>query len=367
MCGSYDFDWLRKKVQTRLSWMIGMLILGTADVLANWLNWADLSSEELEHGLVVGPPPKVTWVLLLVFTVISTILYIPETLNTLSVLRYGGRTRFPIVHEQLLVLPLEHIPLCAINFFLSRCRGQYMTNFQTLCASIYIMYISMRLVWYAHIEGKVLHQDKEVQQKKGFFMLCCALYASAMAFPVMGWRNQMKALNIHEKVADVSIFISKAPFLEKRLVENYDFGKILEAQGWNKLTNPMLVKSVEVITKSSEKTGFTVPYVCNMNATFKPVECVRHGSLVFTFIHRRYLEAGPYGEVVYNYAFKPLVPTNTNDTCVPAQHDLINGWRMFYFQTVINSHGNLKVNSPWKKEIVCSTPRPWYDSSIQVC
>ena len=63
-----------------------MFILGTLDVILNLVNFVYLSSDELNYGLVIGPPTRNLWTSLCVFTVFGTLLYIPETINTFSVL-----------------------------------------------------------------------------------------------------------------------------------------------------------------------------------------------------------------------------------------------------------------------------------------
>jgi len=77
---------LLAKLRTRRTWVAIMFILGTLDVVMNLVNFVQLSSDELNYGLVIGPPTKDLWTSLCVFTVFGTLLYIPETINTFSVL-----------------------------------------------------------------------------------------------------------------------------------------------------------------------------------------------------------------------------------------------------------------------------------------
>jgi len=63
-----------------------MFALGTLDVVMNLVNFVHLSSDELNYGLVIGPPTQDLWTSLCVFTVFGTLLYIPESINTFSVL-----------------------------------------------------------------------------------------------------------------------------------------------------------------------------------------------------------------------------------------------------------------------------------------
>jgi len=63
-----------------------MFTLGTLDVILNLVNFVQMSSDELNYGLVIGPPTQQLWTVLCLFTVIGTLLYIPESINTFSVL-----------------------------------------------------------------------------------------------------------------------------------------------------------------------------------------------------------------------------------------------------------------------------------------
>ena len=74
------------KLRTRRTWVATMFVLGTLDVTLNLVNFVQLSSDELNYGLVIGPPSQDLWTSLCVFTVFGTLLYIPESINTFSVL-----------------------------------------------------------------------------------------------------------------------------------------------------------------------------------------------------------------------------------------------------------------------------------------
>ena len=333
----------------------------------NWVNFADLTSEELKRGLVIGPVPKFMWIILLVFTVVGTVLFVPETLNTLSVFFCDGETKVPLIWEQLVILPLEQIPLAAINYFISRCRQQYATTIQTLCGTISIVFIFVRIVWYAHMEGKVLQRKDDVKMKKGLFMAVCALYACSLAFPIMSWRFQPETDMNAEFVDHVSIFLLKAPFLETRVITKYPLDDVLRSQGRN-LHSPELVKSVTTIYKSEDE-GLIAEYKCDSNATFLPPECAgRNGRLIFRFIYEPYTEAGPFGEVLYNFAFEHIESDTNTTWCEASSGDLSHNWRLFYFKSVQKRDKqslHVYVSSPW--EGTCTTPQPWYAASIQVC
>jgi len=74
------------KLRNQRTWVATMFCLGTLDVILNLVNFVQLSSDELNYGLVIGPPTQNLWTALCVFTVLGTLLYIPESINTFSVL-----------------------------------------------------------------------------------------------------------------------------------------------------------------------------------------------------------------------------------------------------------------------------------------
>ena len=218
------------------------------------------------------------------------------------------------------------------------------------------------------MEGKLLQSGKEVKVKNCMFMFCCALYAISMAFPVSMWRTHLEVKNIEKHIQDVSIYMIKSPFMNGERINYYNMDQILESQGRVR-TEPYLVKSLTSITGMGDL-GYVAYYKCNMNATFIPKECVANGSLAFRFVYASYTEGGPYGEIMYNFAFipAPAKTLNGSSVCVPSKADLQDEWSMFYFKdTVPQKHEiftHVMVDSPWT---TCMMPRPWYDPGIQVC
>lgn len=61
-----------------------MVVFGTADMLLNLVNLFQMSSDDLNYVLVIGPPTYDLWMCLLFFTIAGTLLYFPETINTVS-------------------------------------------------------------------------------------------------------------------------------------------------------------------------------------------------------------------------------------------------------------------------------------------
>ena len=156
------------RLKSNRSWVAAMLVLGTADMLLNLVNFSQMTtSERLKKGMIIGPPSWQLWFILCLFTVAGTLLFFPETVNTLSALfRPDGDTVVPIHLELLATLCFEHIPLAALDYFITRTRQKYSTHVEAFCNSARIAFVSLRIVWYAHIEGKKIRKnDKyELQQ-----------------------------------------------------------------------------------------------------------------------------------------------------------------------------------------------------------
>lgn len=75
------------------TWTTSVFLLGLGDAAAKWLNLFALADDSLRHGLVLGPVPSNLWNMQLVFTVLSTILFLPEAVNTLTAYCRGGDTK----------------------------------------------------------------------------------------------------------------------------------------------------------------------------------------------------------------------------------------------------------------------------------
>jgi hypothetical protein len=358
-----------------------MCALGSLNVLAAWLNYVELSSEKLRYGLVIGPPTFLMWLMLLLFTVVHTVLYIPETLNTFSVfLHEHGRPMFPLIYEMTLTLTTSHIPLAAINYFIARCRRQYTTLYQTMCGSLTIIFFFLRLVWYAHLEGKLLKLDDKRKIKIGFVMTVSSLYAMAMAFYVMSWRSGPNTVLLDDHVKNISIYMLKTPFLENQYIHKYNVDHILNLQGWS-LKEPEIVPSVNKITKAGSR-GVFVTFRCNDNITFVPYEChgpnnpnnpqpprSSHTTLLFFFIYAPHSPGGPYGEVRYALG----VLHGRGRRCRDTHEELQDGWRLSYFHTLREQHRgsdgvtkpHVFLSNPWQQ--ACTVPRPSYDPELDVC
>ena len=342
-----------------------MFLMGSTDCFVNWINLMEMSDERNFRGLIMGPIPRFLWIMLLVFTLIGSVLYVLESINTFTVFCVkDGQTKFPIVWEQVFVLTLEHIPLTAVNFFIAQCRSQYFTTMQTLSGSIYILYIFTRLIWHAHMEGRLIRDDKDFKIRKGMFMVICALYSVAMAFPVMCWRFGYDSSLFREHVTDVNLYLLKAPFLATRNIQTYDLAPLLLSQGRD-LNHPYVFRGIQniIYSETDYQEGF---YQCQdgLNVTFIMPLCNqdKNGKIKLKFQYKPKAIL-PYGEIQYNYAFI----LSKHDKCVPSTEDFTDNWKLFYLRTATHPSDGTQayMSSPWVK--TCTAPQPWYNPDIPVC
>lgn len=233
-------------------------------------------------------------------------------------------------------------------------------------------------------------------------MLLCALFASAMAFPVSIWRNAAVYGDLKEQLEPTSILLIKAPFLNDEKVQNYRIDGILKQFNYD-TTQPYLVKSTLDIYENRPN-AFTATYKCDKNATFSPPECLSPGGhLVFNFTYApKKARLRPLGEITYDYAFIPSPSANLNwneeelnhkrsdkagynlvtdqkgqnslSRCNRFDHELTGGWRLAYYKLTSTNSDALKgfkkgdpiyASSPWT---ACSTPRPWFQrGAVPIC
>jgi len=365
-----------------VAWVTLMASLGTLDCGVNWLNFIQLTHSDRTRGLITGPVPEFLWIMLLIFTLIGSVLYVLETINTFTVFICNGQTKVPIVWEQLVIITLEHIPLAAINFFISQCRCKYFTVWQTMCGSVYILFILLRLVWHAHMEGKLvwasLYEGSEFKMRKGMFMAVCALYSIAMAFPALCWRHSEAAGKFEIQISDVNLYLLKASFLETRNIRAHDLTDLLVSQGRD-LHKPWVVESIVDIVEL-EGGYLSAVYPCPIkddpNVTFALPDCTSNGYINFSFAYPLKHEILPYGEIRYNYAFisepeiGPNSTQNTRTTCTQASQNFQNGWRLFFLKTEQmylpeEEFLHVLISSAW--EGTCKSPEPYYDKTIPVC
>ncbi len=225
-------------------------------------------------------------------------------------------------------------------------------------------------------------------------MLLCALFASAMAFPVMIWRSSPDFGDLEVQLEPVSVILIKAPFLKEQHLENYRLDGLLEQMNYQP-SQPYIVKSL-IDIYDAESGYFTARYKCDSNATFSPPECLSpHGHLMFNFTYSASKDSTkPLGEIVYNYAFVPDKQSDINfepppgytivdagkklnsSNCVRFDHDLTEFWVLSYYilspaalstgsGSSIRRTDAIYVSSPWAG---CTTPRPWYQpQKIPIC
>lgn len=363
----FDLARCMAKLHTRGLWVLIMVALGTFDVFINWMNTLQFSLVEMEHGLITGPAQHTAWKWLIAFSVVSTVFYIPEMANTFSVFCYDGATMVSLIYELVFTLAFKHVPLNALNYYIALCRSQYFTLLQTFSSTSHILYVFVRLLWYAHMEGKILRTSEGSKLRNGVFLVCCALFASSMAMPIMCWRFRPSGHFSDALVQNASLFLFNSKHFDIASLPNYDVSQLVLAEGRN-LQHPSLIPHLHKVT-SAGLTGLMVTHECRplVNLSFTPEECHHSDSLLFRFVYYNKIAGSPYGTIRYNFATvmkaENLLP---NGTCVDSEKEL--SWNLYYLNIMPQVRGRkmrIVVNRPWKH--TCVTPTPWYDKRIHVC
>ena len=357
------------KTHTRGVWVLIMVLLGTFDVFISWVNVLEMSHVEMRHGLITGPPPVAAWRALFVFSVVSSALYFVETANTFSVFCHGGgTTSVSLIYDLAFTLAFKHLPLNALNYYIALCRSQYFTLIQTLCGTSHMSYGFVRMLWYAHMEGKILHLSEGSKIRNGVFLLCCALFATSMAMPVMCWRSRPSTSLDDDAVKNTSLFLFDDEHFNVTCLPDCDISELVLAQGGD-VRRPSLIPNLHRVIHAGPA-GLLVTSECHqMNHSFTPEECHGSDSLLFKFIYYKEISGSPYGTIRYNFATVTTKPEHLapNGTCVDSETEL--SWGLYYLSVKPHLRGALNprviVNRPWK--YACITPTPWYDERIAVC
>src|SRR6218665_496692 len=360
------------KLHKRRSWVVVMFLLGTADMMMNLTNFVQLSDEGLSYGLVIGPPSGDVWISMCVFTIAGTLLYFPKTINTFSGLHTtDGDTYLPIHLELGVTLLFEHIPLAIVDYFVARCRRQFTTKVATWCHSVRLVFIFLRLVWYAHIEGGKLRKNDKHEIKQVIVLVCCLLYCVTIAFNIMNWRWEPDTNVKDYHLKNVSVYLLKHPSPPEQLTFRINLTDVLGRQSGKNLDNAQLTNSLSKFFISKGNLNFTTSiisrYICNVSEE-SPLECEGTKWLSFRFMSAL-SKWSPYGEIRYNFA--RVCRESSNETCVDSKVMLKNGWRLFFYEAhkVIDAITNMTVEvnvSPafWK---VYTHPMPRYSSQVPVC
>ena len=354
------------KTHTRGVWVLIMMLLGTFDVFISWMNVLEMARVDVRHGLITGAPPAAAWRSLIAFSVVSSAFYIVETANTFSVFCCGGTTAVSLIYELAFTLALKHLPLNALNYYIALCRSQYFTLTQTLCGTSHMSYGFVRMLWYAHMEGKILHLSEGSRLRNGVFLLCCALFATSMAMPVMCWRSLPSTSLEDAAIRNTSLFLFNGEHFNATCLPDCNVSELVLAQGGD-LRRPSLIANLHRVI-SAGPAGLMVASECrqHVNHSFTPEECHASDSLLFKFIYHKKISGSPYGTIRYNFATVTGPELAPNGTCVDSETEF--SWGLYYLSVkphVRGSNLSIIVNRPWK--YACITPTPWYDERIDVC
>lgn len=184
-------------------------------------------------------------------------------------------------------------------------------------------------------------------------------------------------------LSDVSLYLLKAPHLNirERSFKDYILNTELLDTGRN-IWSPELVKNTSKIVHFGRNAGCKAEYKCTPDAVFSPAECLQFSqnitspnittrddvtSLVFRFVYDPDTEAGPYGEIKFNFAqiYKNL---NGIQSCHASHTDFRFGWQLYYFRSIYKTeagHRDVIIASSWTG--TCTTPSPYYDKTLNVC
>lgn len=302
----------RQVVMADKTWVGCMIGMSTLDIFLNLANFVRMSDDDLNYGLVIGPPSRVLWYTLLIFTCISWLLYVPETLNSLSVLYSPAReTYFSIAVEMTITLIFKHIPLSTVVYFVGRCRREYTTSLESVCNGFRLVHILARLVWYAHLEGRKLKRNDKHVLQKSFVLLSLLLFGVATSFVIKNWRNEPDTRLKRYHLVNVSILMLSENHVETLLGEkfppeikyfSFEISDLLRHHGYN-VERAALVQSILVI---KQRRSLTSDYICNSSNGYqkiKPLECDKETKLLrFHFVFHAKTITSPYGEIRYNFA-----------------------------------------------------------------
>ena len=364
------------QLKTRLSWVIGVIILGLVDTALHISNVVYFSNSDLNRCIVIGPPTTLLWIFQVLFVTIGGVFFILEVINSITVFVYDGQRNFFPIHLELLVtLPTKHMPLAATNYMTAKCRGMYATPLQQCLAAFQIIYIFVRMLWYAHIEGKKLKADDKYNMKRGFFMLMCVIYSCMMVFSIMLWKDH-NSIKLHDHdLKNVSIyFLNKPQSMENHRLDKEMVDDVVISQGFT-IGRSSIVASLLPVYRARHL-GYNASYTCHQNDTiFLPYECQitdsynnTPSSIVMKILYSEHAPVCHLGEVVYNYAVSYGTDPD-NQTCVPSTSDFYGGWNLSFLYTIKNKHQKVphaEISSPWIG--TCVPPIPTYQPQmVNVC
>lgn len=390
---SFPPRWLRRlmsltsRLMTKRTWVATMFLLGTFDLILCIFYLVRISDNEFIYSLIIGPPPTHQWAPLCFFTVLRTLLYFPETANTFSAMCHAdGDTMIPLHLELIGTLSLEHIPLAAVDFFLSRCWRLRTSHVGYIAHIVRLVYLFVRIVWYAHIEGKKCRKNDKHEISQVIVMICFMLFAICATFPITNW--SMKTYpNLDSDLKKASVFLIHhseeetvpaqkyidsvqcavgmcswpVEFHDSRCIGRGDLDAFSRDR-WK-----LLVDSVWTIR---EKQSESVSYQCNKDKTRSPNECYVEGGdetspgcalcFRFHFIPGYYLS--PHGLLAYNFA-RRCPSRSKRDNCTNSASGLTDGWQLVYYEANRQSMNN--VSLAFHRAYV--QPKIKYDASIDAC
>lgn len=391
-----------RKTMSKRAWAAALFLLGTLDLAASVFHLVRTSDGEQAFSLIVGPPPIQFWAALCLFTAVRAALYLPETINTLSALRgnaVDGDTMVPLHLELTCTMSAAYIPLSFVDFLLTKCWRLYSSDAASLSHVTRLTFLSARLIWYAHIEGRKFRKNDRHEIPQVMIIVCCTLLAVMTSFPVSIMRFKSE-LNATQELSSVSIFVVHSPAFEDPPVQRYansvgcafamcskktatlSEGRCAGADGTdlNSFSTDkwrLLVRSVQALYELRPK-QFAVEYECK-DSPNSPSECFSNATddgvddgaskckILFRFSFLSASKVCRYGRVAYNYA--RLCPAR--NSCENFATEMSGGWHLVYYQATDSdvvagySGGSSIVSLAFLRAFI--QPKLKYDSRIDAC
>lgn len=137
-------------------------------------------------------------------------------------------------------------------------------------------------------------------------MVCCALYACVMAFPIKSWQNEQNYnLTSKDYTNNVSLLLLHAPWRGDEKQYNRRLNMLLLDQHPCGYPNGSLVPSItDIIKRGQNVTDYYYPCHYDERVKLVPSLCTKTNAEVLVFRFKYYSETKdfPYGYIAYNYA-----------------------------------------------------------------
>ena len=223
------------------------------------------------------------------------------------------------------------------------------------------------MLWFAHIEGR--HEDIP-ERSKNLFMISCAFYAIAMAFPITNWRSNKPPSFQNQDLSDISLYLlnntmahnKMGPFLSYSnsvYYQEHENVEYLVAKPNDPLAD-YKVADLENIANGSSSI-FMTDFSCTdiYKSHFEP--CEEAKAVKFKFQYSEATKDGPYGHLRYNYGIIPI----SDEACIRSNETFPGTWKLYFFIKTYKRYlnGTIEFKSEfWDSD--CLHPQAIYDETL---